>query len=281
MIVIKHQKEYFDLAKERYNIYLRKEAGQPRPWTYDLVLRRYRFCNVHREMDKTTKWFRENVRHKTPYPLIATVMFRWYNRIETGETILPFLLGQREWNKQHFIDALETQPPPHLTGAYMVKTLSNMPKYIGIATKIDECMPRLRQLQDESWPTLKSLWEQLRKLSYMGNFTSYEVVSDLRWTPMLREATDIMTWASAGPGCARGLGWVMYANENEFNYSSDAHQERMQLLMRALLEASKDPENWPAEWPAWEMREVEHWACETWKYVKARFHGKHLKGSYQ
>lgn len=43
-----------DFAKERMKIWERKLEGRPQPWTQDLVLAQYRFCNVYRELDRQT-----------------------------------------------------------------------------------------------------------------------------------------------------------------------------------------------------------------------------------
>lgn len=102
---------------------------------------------------------------------------------------------------------------------------------------------------------------------------AYEIVSDVRWTPVLSGARDIASWAAAGPGCARGLGWVAYGDSDRFNYQKDADQARMLPLMRELLAMSRDSANWPPEYEPWEMREVEHWLCETTKYVRMRDEG--------
>jgi len=56
--------EYFRLAREREAIRRRRAAGEPWPWSADAIFREWRFCNVHREHDKTTVWFREHVRSK-------------------------------------------------------------------------------------------------------------------------------------------------------------------------------------------------------------------------
>jgi hypothetical protein len=101
----------------------------------------------------------------------------------------------------------------------------------------------------------------------MGNFTSSEVVTDLRWTPVLRDAYDINTWACPGPGCARGLGWVVNGDPQTYHYTLKRDQEAMLSTMQELPARSRDNENyWPAHYQPWEMREVEHWLCEFDKY---------------
>lgn len=39
-------------ASERHLIYKRREAGQPKPWTKDKILRTFRFTNMYRELDR-------------------------------------------------------------------------------------------------------------------------------------------------------------------------------------------------------------------------------------
>src|SRR5207247_6900297 len=90
---MKHADTYFRLAREREAIRRRKAAGQPWPWTDDPILRDWFFCNVHREMDKTTVWFREHVRSTLSgwRAVEATLCFRWFNLIETGEVVRELL----------------------------------------------------------------------------------------------------------------------------------------------------------------------------------------------
>lgn len=80
---------------ERHAIYLRRKAGEPKPWTDDPILQQFYFTNVYRELDKTTVWFRKNVREPLRDDLrviFATAAFRWFNYIPTGE-----ILRERGW----------------------------------------------------------------------------------------------------------------------------------------------------------------------------------------
>ena len=48
--------EFLYFVEERYKVFLLKEAGAPRPWTKDLVLNQYRFTNLFREDDATSRF---------------------------------------------------------------------------------------------------------------------------------------------------------------------------------------------------------------------------------
>ncbi len=285
--------EFFATARERYQIKLNREAGLPKPWTQDKHFQTWRFCQVHREDDRTTQWFRENIREpliKTssadlPAQLLkileATLIFRWFNRIETGQAIKDLLLY--EWDTQEARERL-TGVSPVVTGAYIIKAGDGVSKLEGILACIDKARPQLA-LMLAGWryivkvPTLQKAWQDLKTLEYMGGFMSYEVVSDLRWTPLLWDASDILTWCNAGPGCARGLGWVLYNDSDHFN-CGPKNQKEMLTVMQEILAMSKDPQYWPTEWKQWEMREVEHWHCEFDKYKRAQ-QGDSLKRRYQ
>ena len=277
--------EFFSTARERYAIKEKRASGAPWPWSKDEVFNTWRFCNVHREDDKTTVWFRNNIRLPNVFDtkfkqVLSTVIFRWFNRIETGEKILDLLVG--EWNTEEARQRL-TGISPVVTGAYIIKGPDGYSKLDGVLHCVDEAIPRLH-LMTERWQTLRGAWEDLCTCYYLAGFMSYEIVSDLRWTPVLDNAPDINTWANAGPGAARGLGWIVSGqNQSEredqlFNPGSAKDQRVMLDMMRELLAMSSD--QWPHGWRHWEMREVEHWLCEYDKYKRGQ-QGLKLKRRFQ
>ena len=310
---------FFALARERYRIKLRKEYlehgtfefrsrdlcefGNARradgtchcdscllvrqdQVTSDPIFAKWKFCNVFREDDRTTVWFRRNLRgllqQRAADVLFATVLFRWFNRIETAELIREHFTieGYDEAEVRRKLTGVK----PVVTGAYVIKTPDGMTKLEGILKCMRPILADAPELGNgfllNPEAQLQGAWEVLQSYPYLGSFMAYEIVSDLRHTVCLRNAPDILTWAAAGPGCARGLGWVVSDSPGRFNYNSARDQTEMLKHMGDLLAASRRPEFWPTEWPRWEMREVEHWLCETWKYIRCRDHGIPPKGRY-
>ncbi len=271
----------FSWARERETIRQRREAGVPRKeWTKDPVFQQYRLCNVDREDDKTTKWFRENVREplrNDPKVLLATVAFRWFNKIETGEIIKDQLLG--EWNSEIVRERLK-DINPIVTGAYMIKSPTGMKKLDGILWCIDKFIPDYKEQArriSEHKLRLEQAWKIFPKYPYLGAFYSYEIVTDLRHTYLLENAEDIMTWANPGPGAARGASWILFGQPDLFDRVNPEHRERILQLMQYLLEKSKDDLFWNQDWKVWEMRTAEHWLCETWKIARTKFEGGRCK----
>jgi hypothetical protein len=264
---------FFSYARERYDMLLRRRAGQPAPWTSDPILQKYRFCNVFREDDRTTEWFklrvRDPLRHRSEV-IFATIAFRWFNKVETCK-----ILHQQglltSWDESMVRTRLHGIKPL-ITGAYMIKTPAGMTKLEGLIDCINNVWEDRHSLVSDlrNIGCLRLAHERLMVYPYLGSFMAYEVVTDLRHTTVLGDVrASASSWAAAGPGCARGLGRLL-GNVREFNYNSARDQKRMLAVMSELLVMSEQPEYWPAEWPRWEMRDIEHVSCETDKYERAR-----------
>lgn len=274
---------FFAFARERYEVMLRRNRGEPAPWTRDPVLRAWRFCNVFREDDRTTVWFRENIRQPLrdrPVDVLrATVLFRWFNLIETGETMLGCGLLSGAFRPGEFRQKLLARRPkgPWVTGAYMVKTPAGMNKVDGALLCAERVCADAEQLAANMGPSLERAHELLLGYPYVGNFFGYQLVCDLRYTCLLERATDKYSWASPGPGSAQGLGAIC---GREFDYNSDADRAVMVGAMRELLRHSQDKRMWPEGWVPWELSTVQHWACEWAKYIKAQ-RGDRLKRRFE
>lgn len=269
---------FFTYARERQAVLLRRRAGQSRPWSSDPAFANNRFCNVFREDDRTTIWFRENVRDRLaqqPEVLLATVVFRWFNRITTGEAIFSQTRldtdppGAAAWDE--FLGSGDTRvlrdailkhvgyAGPFVTGAYIIKTPNGMDKLDGVLYGIREfstgyargplsiCggshsyMINWRDFAKvavgvRGQLSLQETWSWLCQFPYLGPFMAYEVVSDLRYTALLDRAPDIMTWANAGPGATRGLNRIWGRTPIDKAIRPAQQSEEM----RQLLECAND-----------------------------------------
>lgn len=272
--------DFYNYARKRHAVYLDRAAGKPWPWTDDPVLQQYRFTNIFRELDAVTLWFAKHVRdpmRDTPEVLLATVIFRWYNRVTSGEAIWlqQGLDGHTAWGhhtdskavfKSALRHALKTYcgDGPYVTGSYIINTPPGMTKFDGVLWNIEQFISNAFQLQigtdrqqrpDRGWRkaadimlanrgkvSLEQVWNWLRQYPSMGDFMAYEVVTDLRHTALLDKAPDIMTWANPGPGAARGAGRVFEGDHKAFNKS---HKAKLNGMMQQLLLASRDPKHWP------------------------------------
>jgi hypothetical protein len=283
----------FGFMRERHLVHLRRRAGLPQPWTRDPVLMRYKFCNVYRELDRTTRELRvltDRMRDQ-PEVLMLVTALRWLNRVETWRTLLRVAVGdpallvsmlQSPTQRDQLERELRSrQRAPYVTGAYIVKTPDGMDKLRGVFRCVElfseARVPLVPGGPALGWRdaaevmlrhrcSLRRAWTWLCGHEFQGGFTAYEVVSDLRHTDLLCRAPDIMTWAPAGPGAKRGLN-RLHGRPLEAGISRD--QQCAEI--RELLVLSQDRRWWPApsaNWPALEMRDIEHSLCELDKHMR-------------
>ena len=254
--------------KERQQIYIKKAAGLPKPWSKDEILQKYYFCNCFREQDKTTVWFRENIRaplDNTPAVFMATVIFRWFNKIETGKMLLERKL-YTNWDEHKAVILLRdlNKNQPVFTSAYMIKCGNGppgckIPMVCNCITQLWRCKEILVEACLSS-NNLESVHSHLCTFRGLGGFMSYEVVTDLRHTYLLKTATDIDTWANPGPGCLRGLSWLLYGCQDGRVSHPLAKMHELLPRVRAALPHMK-----------FEMRDIEHLLCESDKYNRALY----------
>lgn len=200
--------------RERNAIYLKRQRGEPKPWTSDPILQSYRFCNVYREQDTVTKWIAKNWRD--PYDDIdpdlwfAMCVARLVNWPETLEEIgypVP-------WEPSWFCDVLHGRrydDKKVFSGAYIVSTngwAMDKADYLAqrVLTPLWEARATLRPLKAD---TLASYHARLTRFNGMGSFMAAQVVADLKYVSPLSAAKDWYVWAASGPGSRRGLNRVL------------------------------------------------------------------------
>jgi hypothetical protein len=205
---------------------------------------------------------------------MATIIFRWFNRISTGEMLCSHKLLTK-WNEDKAIETLESAPPPVFTGAYMIKA-GNGPPGCKIGNVCKSITPlwndrkELVQLCNDS-QSLEEVWKRLRYYKHLGGFMAYEIVCDLRYTHLLENATDVDTWANMGPGARRGMNRVL-------GRDVEAPLSQAEWLVEAR-ELLKDMQGLKLK-PKMELRETEHSLCEADKYCRALYKQGKLKRKY-
>lgn len=273
---------FFWYARERHLIWHRRTAGRTEPWTADPVMSKFRITNVFRELDKTTAWYRKHVREVydgRPEVLLATVLFRWFNTIRSGETMFAqrdLLTGEnafetylRTRDVRVLEEPLREQGAPWVTGSYMIRSPEGVDKLTGILDYFSRfsrqsaefvypsnegrghCTSKIewREVADimlDRVTTLQSAWWWVKQYEGLGPFLAYEIVTDLRHTKLLNRAPDVMTWANPGPGALRGAGLILNgAQRGRKGRLVKADVKDTHEVMKRLLELSRDPRYWP------------------------------------
>ncbi len=264
---------FFEFMCKRESLRLRKEFGEPWPWSDDDILNSYKFTNVKRENDRTTRWMREhwtgpNERRPAGEIIFNCALFRYFGTWEFAEA----LGWQRQWQPKAVVKLARERSSQGLrvfTGAYIIPTLGfRGAKSEAVAhhvlTPLWEAREGLGRVAvgTQSW---RATAELLRSMPGFGGtgFMAKEVLQDAMHTPVLRRAVDRNSWCPAGPGARRGLNRLARRDLN-----ASASEAQLLAEMRRLFElASKAL---PAWMPTLELHDVQFQLCEFDKYERVR-----------
>jgi hypothetical protein len=176
-------------------------------WSDDPHMGLVRYCNVHREDDKVTRWITKNWRNPNwnhPNLTLAMVMARMINNTDTLAVVdFPSLglLGLDDQRRKMI--AIKGKK---WTSAYTISTCGrSMGKEDYVFGHV------LRQVAAVQWDwdtySLGECHSDLMRVDGLGSFLAAQVVADLKNTPghPLSKAPDWWTWSAHGPGSLKGL----------------------------------------------------------------------------
>jgi hypothetical protein len=267
---------FFYWINERHRIWQKKELGQPWPWTDDTILQEYKFTNWNREFDAGTVWLRENwLKPYADHPelFFNIVLYRHFNWIGTAEVIgftedwnpgkvEAKLRGMRDRKERVYTNAHMLGMTP--SGADRITYSMN-----GVLTPLWD---NIEDYEPQPGDTLQSMFKRMKKAKGFGEFLSYEVVTDLRHTRYLNNASDIMTWANPGPGAQRGINRLYgitpgpSANGVKKLFPLEEYVDEMRWLLSIAPEYLIDD----VLDVGLEMRDIEHSLCEFDKYMRVK-----------
>lgn len=263
---------------ERESIRLKKEAGEPRPWTDDDILNTYRFCNVRRMDDRVSQWLLKN--WYEPYRdhkniVLACVLARHFNQPSTLEAI-----GFPEvWNRQTVGRMFERVEKLRLeravfNGAYMIRAGSDWSNKVEMVfyETVQQFVPQLSDLVFHSVESAVTCFSCYRNL---GTFMAGQIVADLRWATSWR-FKDRLRWAAIGPGSRRGMNRLLgrdiksFMGQEEFNhwFGTEVLENVKSLIPRSISKRL-------------EAIDYQNCLCEFDKYERTLFDGRRPKQLYK
>jgi len=268
---------FFAFILERQAIYLARCAGKSKPWTQDPILQKYKFTNIFRQCDRGTIALHNmlaemrNDGWSDDLCLWTIIWYRLFNLRNHVEDTDKFFKDYSALEK--FILAKYRRGHQIFTSAHMTHGSAGESKHI---TYLEGAKMAFRKRRDylasiENEPTLEHAFRTMLQNYCVGPFVAYEIVCDLRFTPILQCAADVLTWANIGPGAKRGLERLGLPNTLES--VRKLYATSTQILGKEFF-ASARPH--PLEVHPWsdvmlfELREIEHSLCEFDKYERAR-----------
>lgn len=279
--------DFFYWINERHRIYVNRFIDKmSKPWTDDPIFQQFKFTNTFRQLDTGTialnnmlgKWFL----NKTPLReldlddaidiLFNVVWYRLFNYYEHAKDIgfhhhqdyglvLDALKQKREEGKKVFTSAHMTTGSGKAVELHG-KIYGSFVTPIGIATEFGRSLVAFI-LYNQS---MEAVTKRLTEYPAIGHFIAYEIVCDLRFTPLLSDAVDTLTWANLGPGAKRGL------QRLNMDPSVESMIELYNLAIDEEMIEYHVAEHLPQhnKIPPFELREIEHSLCEFDKYMRVK-----------
>jgi hypothetical protein len=257
-------------VREREAIRLRKNRGEPFPWTTDLILRDYRFCCVRREDDRVTIWVRQHVRERFAEHPYLWLMLCITRQVNWPDTLAELIAAPGAWPTDEsfspsamaaVLNARKARGEKVYTGAYMIPAPQKRgaDKQTHIAnTVIGDLWRRRAEFADWLGVTLEGTHARITKSSGWGNFLAYQAVVDMRFTSLLSGAIDTATWAAAGPGTLRGLN-RLHGRPIDASITQSRARSEMQAIHYCVERETG---------VAMDFSDVPNILCETDKYLR-------------
>ena len=253
---------------------LTKEAGIPWPWSNDKTLNTYKFTNVKREHDRTTKWMRKHwtsVNDKPTTPgttLFNCALFRYFGTTEFAEVIgwqTKFGILERERIKSIAATRLANKERV-FTGAYVITNQGlALPKQeVVVDYFLRPLWDKRRKLslaaqRTRSW---RKVAQELMKLPGFGGsgFMAKEVLQDAIHTSVFSSGcVDLNTYCPVGPGARRGLNRL---------YNRDL-KYRAPFGLKEMISIFNDRDKyWPKHFVKLELHDIQFQLCEYDKYQR-------------
>lgn len=286
---------FFDYLKEREEVRLRKEAGlsvgfDELKWTDDPILSAYKFTNVRRHHDRTSRELRE--RFYNPHffddrrsVLMNCALFRYFGTWEFAAAVgwqdyddfdfegIKELAEERLENRERVFTGAYvitnqgiSAPKQEVVVDYFLKGLhAATPAILAVATKT------------QSWEKVAT---EMRKLNGFGGtgFMAKEVLIDTTYTAFWADVTDDpkdgrfsfprdwWQWTPIGPGALRGCGRVL---SEDYDVSVRMSESKARSIISDL--AFWQEGYWPVtEYGQLSPTDIQFGLCEFDKYERVR-----------
>lgn len=276
-------------VQEREAIRIKKERGDPWPWTKDAILRDWSFCCPRREHDRVTLWIKQHIRrpyHNHPALWWMLACGRWINLPDTLQEIIdtpgawPTDAHFDPKNVGRVLESRAARGEQMVGGAYKIPAGGRNWRGWSKARFVSEIALGRPWADRERWerwffgddqPTVRGTVERFMRYEGWGPLLSFQVATDQRYTDLLRAAPDRDTWASAGPGTIRGLN-RLHGRDVDAEISQDQALTELRevygVLRRELPGIKLD------------LPDAANCLCETDKLMRARSGGG-LKRRYK
>lgn len=267
----------YDFITERHSIYKKRQLGLPAPWTDNPVLQSYKFTNVRREHDKTTKHLIENISTNDSLgyhqKIVNTIVHRIYCKIETAEALdlsQPLFLEKLDLYKER----LSKLTGPIYTNAYNTGGLKYAQRLafpdVDASVRPIVTAFSLMDRMPSRFNTPEEVVEWLSTAGGIGFFLAYQIFVDFTYMQEFRFSEN--HFVVAGPGAQIGLMHI-YLDTDGMNHAEQLFYltENLERLFKQLhpdFDIKKLFEDLPPHDQKFNVMSIQNCMCELGKYIR-------------
>ena len=205
---------YWRLAAERQQMFFRRLAGAPAPWTSDSVLASHRFTNAYRASDRVSQYLINQVIYGMSTDDVSTMLrvllFKVFNRVDTWEAVECSLgrVDRSTFHAQAIGDVLDRrmeQGSRIYSAAYIMPSpkLGQRRKHANHLRLLTSMLEdgTLDRLTDAS--SLADSYAVLNSVPSFGPFLAFQFAIDLNYSAV--HSFSEMDFVVAGPGARDGI----------------------------------------------------------------------------
>lgn len=214
---------YLYWVRERMSIFWKKLEGEPSPWTEDVILQNFKFCNTYRCLDRVSQYLLSHViyngKNYEPEDMFYRILlFKHFNKIETWQLIEKELGNVTlEVELEDIAKVLDDAVKRGITiygSAYIINCcFYQLPEYSymkGMSKHRAHFSVFQREIFDNGHiydfleaQSLEELFMVFRKMKIYGDFTAQQYAIDMNYSPLFN--FDENDFVITGPGSIRGI----------------------------------------------------------------------------
>lgn len=264
---------YWRLAAKRMDMFHRRVAGMPGPWTDDPILSAHRFTNAYRASDRVSQYLiREVINAGATHPtevVFRILLFKLFNSISTWweltcEATTPTWDGFTVDGYAALLERAKLSYGIIYSAAYIMPS----PPF-GHARKHENHLALIEHMMKDDFPkkaleseSLESLFRLIKSYPSMGDFLAFQMAIDINYSDVTNFSE--MDYVVAGPGAKNGIDKA-FSDKAGLSYEDliKAVTERAPLEFERLGLTFRDLWGRPLQ-----LIDCQNLFCETDKYAR-------------
>lgn len=282
------EKDFFQFVFDRQLVWYNRFCDNQIPWTQDMVLKRYKFCNVYRELDKGTAYIIEKLKDIGDRKIIFqnVVFYRFFNKYnlyedlniniikEFGSKQSKILIkkfdnlkkiGKTIFNDAYLISGNKTNEAKHIF------ILKNLQKFFE-EQNLEKIINRIAFIK-----TPQESLEIIKEIPSVGNFLAYEIWVDLTYFNFFKSSWTDNDFVNIGPGAKWGLE-LIYNKKLKSKELLEKIYHLYNVQKKYFDKIKKENKSWLdicyekcfSNYPYLSIRNIEHSLCEFRKYLRLK-----------